>query len=189
MFHEVPTYDALLEAIGQLFGIEIFPCYTLRGVTGSGSEYELSNHDFAFERGVEVHILPRYFTREFHISTWAMEFSRAEVQRICKKNEVAGSVSRDNINSIVVTLSHPQEGLVLKVFDDLAAFVAQKDGFIDPTGIMDRWEWGTLSATVSKHRGTARRNDGVRSWEDDDARSGSTYFNAPNPSAARKKLD
>jgi hypothetical protein len=189
VFHETLTYKALLDTAETMFNIKIFPSFALRGVTGHGSEYELSEDEFVFERGVEVHIVPRYFTREFHISTWAMEFSRAEVQRLCKEREISGSVTRDNINSIFVTLSHPDQELVIKVYAELLVTVTQKDGFIDQDNTTDRWDWGTLDPTVRKHRGTAKRGDGVRSWEDEDAKSGSTYFNVPNPSRSRKKLD
>ena len=189
MFHKTLTYKALLDTAETMFGIEIFPSFTLRGVTDRGSEYELSEDDFVFERGVEVHIVPRYFTREFHISTWAMEFSRAEVQRLCKEREISGSVTRDNINSILVTLSHPDQHLVTAVYEELTKIVVQKDGFIDQDNTIDRWDWGTLDPIVRKHRGTAKRGDGVRSWEDEDAKSGSTYFNVPNPSRSQKKTD
>ncbi len=188
-FHGTLTYKALRDAAENMFNIDIFPSFALRGVTDRGSEYELSEDEFVFERGVEVHILPRYFTREFHISTWAMEFSRAEVQRLCKEREVSGSVTRDNINSILVTLSHPDQHLVIAVYEELTKIVVRKDGFIDQDNTIDRWDWGTLDPTVRKHRGTAKRGDGVRSWEDDDAKSGSTYFNVTNPPRSLKKTD
>jgi hypothetical protein len=175
-FHGTLTYKALRDAAENMFNLKIFPSYALRGVTDRGSEYELSEDEFVFERGVEVHILPRYFTREFHISTWAMEYSRAELQRLCKESDVSGSVTRDNINSILVTLSHPDQELVINVYEQLTKIVAQKDGIVDQDNISDRWDWGTLHNRVRTHRGTAKRGDGVRSWEDEDAKSGSTYF-------------
>ena len=191
VFHGTLTYKALLDTAETMFNIEIFPSFALRGVTVHGSEYELSEDEFAFERGVEVHIVPRYFTREFHISTWAMQFSRAEVQRLCKEREISGSVMRENINTIFVTLSHPDQQLVIKVYEELLVIVGQKDGFIDQDNTVDRWDWGTLDPTVRKHRGTAMRGDEVRSsWEDvEDTISSSIYFHVPNPSSSRKKVD
>ena len=189
-FRQIPTYAEVVATSQRLFSItEIFPYYEIRGLTAQGSEYALNEVDgeLIFEKGCEIHIVPRYFTAEFNISTWAEEFSRAAVQRICKNRGVSGSVTRDNINSILVTLSHPDGDLVTALIDELEAIVATRDGTIHTA--VHRWEWGTLDNTVRKHRGTATRDDGVRSWEDEDAKSGSTYFNVPNPSRYRKKID
>jgi hypothetical protein len=41
--------------------------------------------------------------------------------------------------------------------------------------------YGTLHPVVQSHSGSSRRNDGLESWEDEDAKSGSTYFNTPVP--------
>ena len=42
--------------------------------------------------------------------------------------------------------------------------------------------YGMLECAVVTKAGTARRNDKIPSWEDEDAKSGSTHFNSPTPS-------
>jgi hypothetical protein len=142
-FREIPTYQEVVDTSKRLFGIEeLFPHYEIRGQTPQGSDYALNaSGTLVFERGCEIHLFPRHFTTEFHISTWSIEFSRAEVQRICKESEVAGSVTRDSVNSILVTLSHPNKELVQSLVTKLSDIVALRDGIIDT--VADRWEWGT----------------------------------------------
>lgn len=164
--------------MGELFEINLW-CYKMKAVTAR-SKYDLSESNCVVSHDVEVHILPRFFELEFHISTWATEYSRWEIQKICKKQAVAGSVTRDNINSILVTISHPEKEHANVVYGELKEFAACKNGFVDDDQTVSRWCYGTLDPVVNVHKGTARRCDSSKSWEDEDAKSGSTYFNAPN---------
>lgn len=179
LFTERPNYSTIVEAVGELFVIELY-CYTLKGVT-TRSKYDLSESNCVISQDVEVHIIPRFYQLEFHISSWATDYSRWEVQKICKKRAVAGSVLRDNVNSILVTISHPEKEHADVVYEELKEFADRKNGFIDDDQTIARWCHGTLDPVVKVHKGTAKRCDSFKSWEDEDAKSGSTYFNAPNP--------
>ena len=101
-----PNYSAIVEAQGELFDISWWSC-TLRGAT-TRSNNDLSESKCVLAHDVEVHILPRLYELEFHISSWATDYSRGELQKINEESEVEGSITRDNINSISVTVSHPE---------------------------------------------------------------------------------
>jgi hypothetical protein len=122
-----------------------------------------------------------------------MECSRSEVQKICKAEAVSGSVTRDNINSILITLSHPSKDHVKTVYDYIKAKVQLKFGYVDDEKMVEKWGFGTLDSAVRTHKGTARREDNVPSWEDGDSKNGSTYNAPPNlqskSSMAPKKVD
>ena len=153
--------------------------YELRARDRFGRQYSLCSASFVLQEGTTVILMPRFYSVTFNICTWAIEYSRNEVVQLCKSAGVSGSVTRNFVNSIEVTLQHPNKEVVTQLYDRLSDIVTKKRGFIDHENTTDTWEYGTLTPRISNHRGTARRNDGVRSWEDDDAGSGSTYFNAP----------
>ena len=192
VFTEEPTYEMLISAGCELFGIVFFPEFTVRAITGR-SEYDISPTNCAFPREVEIHFLPRYYTCRFNIVSWAIEYSRSEVQKICKNNSVAGTITRDNINSIHITLSHPCRADAEIVYCHIQETVKLRGGYVDDVKMVCDWGYGTLDSVVRTHKGTATRDDKVDSWNDEDAKSGSTYFNAPNlpsrNSKAPKKMD
>ena len=175
-----------------MFGIVFFPEFTVRAITGR-SEYEISPTNCAVTREVEIHFLPRYYTCRFNIVSWAIEYSRSEVQKICKNNSVAGTITRDNINSIHITLSHPCRADAEIVYCHIQETVKLRGGYVDDVKMVCDWGYGTLDSVVRTHKGTATRDDKVDSWNDEDAKSGSIYFNAPNlpsrNSKAPKKMD
>jgi hypothetical protein len=77
------------------------------------------------------------------------------VQKICKERAVAGSVMRDNVNSILVTISHPEREHADVVYEELKEFADCKYGFIDDDQIIACWCYGTLDLVVKVHKGTA----------------------------------
>jgi hypothetical protein len=192
LFTEKPTYDTLILAGSELFEIDFFPEFTVRAITAR-SEYNISPTNCVIARDVEIHFLPRYYTCKFNIVSWAIEYSRSEVQKICKKKSVAGTITRDNINSIHITLSHPSRDYAEDAYRSIQETVLLRGGYVDDGEMVCDWGYGTLDSVVRTHKGTARRDDKVDSWNDEDAKSGSTYFNAPNlpsrNSKAPKKMD
>jgi hypothetical protein len=124
-----PNCSAIIEAVGELFDTNCWS-YTLKGVT-TRSKYDLSESNCIYAHDVEVHILPRFYKLEFHISFWATDNSRWEMQKICKEREGAGSVTRDNIHSISVTTSHPEREHAYVIYEVPKEFAARKNGFID----------------------------------------------------------
>ena len=87
-------------------------------------------------------------------------------------------------------LCHTDQAKLGDAIDALDEMSKKYCGCVDRDNIDEGFGYGTLTASVISHRGTAKRNDGVRSWEDEDAKSGSTYFNAPAPvkSSARGSM-
>ena len=115
LFAENPTYEMIISAGCELLGIVFFPEFKVRAITGR-SEYDISPTNCAIPREVEIYFLPRYYTCQFNIVSWSIQYSRSEVQKICKDNEVAGTITRDNINCIHITLSHPSRDRTEKVY-------------------------------------------------------------------------
>jgi hypothetical protein len=165
-FTEKPTYDMLISAGYELFEIVFFPEFTVRAISG-GSEYDISPTNCAFTREVNIHFLPRYYTCQFHIVSWAIEYSRSEVQKICKNALVAGTVTRDNINSILITLSHPCSAHAEEVYRLIQETVKLRGGYVDDDEMVCGWGYGTLDSVVRTHKGTATRDDKVDSWNDE----------------------
>lgn len=135
--------------------------------------------------GVRIDIYPRYYTTEVAIGTWAISRSREEAQKLCKEHTISGSVTRTSVNSITLSLSHPsKEYLENFVTEVLKPVVENLHGLIKEDPDYATYKFGSLVPKVVAHRGTARRDDGVESWDDEDAMSGSTDFNFP---ATRKR--
>ena len=100
----------------------------------------------------------------------------------CKELGISGQITRNHVNSLQVTLCHPDAEVLGSAIGMLREMAEENGGTIDgEENIVRSFGHGTLTPSVLAHRGTAKRNDGVRSWEDEDARSGSTYFNVPAP--------
>mmetsp|Transcript_4435 Transcript_4435/g.4447 ORF Transcript_4435/g.4447 Transcript_4435/m.4447 type:complete len:306 (+) Transcript_4435:39-956(+) len=177
-----PTYDQLYQKCQELFGVddqELFTQYQIFGVY-DGKEYQLTSQNYVFQRGVHVKLIPRYYTYEFHIITLRISYSRSEVIKFCKNHSIAGSVTRDNTNSLHVSLHHPDLTYLLDFINThLKPWLSGYSGYIDEENMFHYMNYGTLNPVVQSHKGTAKRDDGVDSWQDEDAKSGSTYFNAP----------
>jgi hypothetical protein len=95
-----------------------------------------------------------------------------------KAHNVCGSLTRDNVDSILVVMEHPDMDVLDRVFKQIETVVATAhSGYCHEP----QWTygWGSLGSTVKTHKGTAKRDDGIRSWEDEDAQSASTHFNTP----------
>ena len=188
-FQNKPSYEDLRRKCVELFEEEeeeeegaFWSHYEMRGVI-NGEDFLLQQGEkLVFNRGVHVKLVPRYYTEEFHIVTFKMAYSRKEVIKLCKEYRIAGSVTRDNTNSLRVRLHHPSCDMLKSFVDEqLKPWLSDYDGFIDEDNSQHSMEYGSLKNSVVAHRGTATRNDGVESWCDDDAKSDSTYFNAPEP--------
>ena len=179
-----PTYDQLYQKCQEFFGVddqELFTQYQIYGVY-DGKEYQLTSQHYVFQRGVHVKLVPRYYTFEFHIVTLGISHSRSELIKFCKIHKIAGSVTRDNTNSLFVSLHHPRMDILHEfIMNTLSSWVRSNNGYIDDGNMVHHMNYGTLNPVVQTHTGTARRVDGQDSWEDEDAKSGSTYFNAPVP--------
>jgi hypothetical protein len=175
-----PTYDQLYQKCQELFHVddqELFSQYQLFGVY-QGSEYQLTNDNYVFPRDAGVKLVPRYYTDEFHIVTLGISHSRSELIKFCKIHSIAGSVTRDNTNSLFVSLHHPKMNILDGFIKDiLSPWVRSHRGYIDEETIDHHMNYGTLHPVVQSHSGSSRRNDGLESWEDEDAKIGSTYFN------------
>lgn len=189
-FPTKPTYDQLRLKCLELFGldeVDLFSRYKMFGVY-NGLQYELSETHFAILRGVQVKLVPRYYTYEFNIITFKISYSRKQVITFCKAHSVAGSVTRDSTISLRISLHHPELTYLDEIIDtNLKPWLSGYDGKIDEEYKSHFINYGTLNPVVQTHTGTAKRNDGVDSWEDEDAKSGSTYFNAPIPSKKDSK--
>jgi len=178
-FLREPTYQEILGAISVLFSLsEVFPHYELRGVYKHGDEFTLIPEALVVTDSMTINIVPRFATVKFHIATWSVEYNRYECRKLMKANQVSGSVTRDNVDSILVTMNHEDMEVLEKVYRIIAtaASVDSRGYCHDP-----QWTfgWGSLESVVRTHKGTAKRDDGVKSWDDDEAMSGSTYFNTP----------
>jgi hypothetical protein len=174
-----PTYAELLSAINSIYHIsEVFPLYELRGVSRHGHDFTLVPDGLVLSDGMAINIVPRYATIKFHIVTWSVEYNRHQCRKLMKEGNVAGSVTRDNTDSICVVMEHPRLEELERIYARVNEVVST-----DSRGYCHEAEqtfgWGSLESVVKTHRGTAKRDDGVPSWEDDDAKSASTYFNTP----------
>ena len=182
-FNHTPNREELNSAASQLFGITLFPEYELKGWF-AGSHFSI-REDTVLVPGVRIDIYPRYYTTEVAIGTWAISRSREETQKMCKEYTISGSVTRTSVNSITLSLSHPsKEYLDNFITNVLKPVVKNLHGLIKEDPDFATYKYGSLVPKVLSHRGTARRDDGVESWEDEDAKSGSTDFNFP---ATRKR--
>lgn len=76
---------------------------------------------------------------------------------------------------------HPEREHADLVYKVPKEFAARKDGLIDHDQTIWRWGYGTLDPVVKVRIGTVREGDSFKSWEDDDVKYGSTYFNGPTP--------
>ena len=185
-FSSEPTYDNIYISCLELFQLteqDLFSAYVLRGVK-DGQHFDLTSQNFAFGDGCHVEIVPRYHQATFHIVSLAIEYSRLAIQKKCKELNIAGDVTRDNVNSLKVRLCHPDLGILSSAIDDLDKLSSSP--CVDRENMKMSFGYGTLSPSVLAHKGTAKRSDGVRSWVDDDVCSGSTYFNAPVPATKPK---
>jgi hypothetical protein len=178
-FAHKPTHLEVLAVISSMFGIvDVFPCYELRGVYKQSDEFTLMEGAFVVADGMTINIVPRFATVKFHIITWSVEYNRNECRKLMKEHNVSGAVTRDNVDSILVTMEHPDMTVLEGVYRHIEAVVSTEHrGYChDPQWT---YAWGSLESIVRTHKGTAKRDDGVRSWEDEDAKSASTHFNTP----------
>ena len=181
-FLNKPSFEDLRLKCIDLFEDEeegdLLSRYEMRGVI-NGEDF-LLQEKLVINRGVHIKLVPRYYTEEFNIVTFGIAYSRKEIISLCKKFCVAGSVTRDNTNSLRVRLHHPSCDLLMSFINDrLKPLLGDYKGYIDEEHRQHIMEYGSLKNSVVAHRGTATRKDGVESWCDDDAKSDSTYFNAP----------
>lgn len=186
-----PTYDQLYQKCVEFFfeGDETFwSKYQIHGVY-DGKEYKLTADNYVFQRGVSVKLIPRYYTSEFDIVTFRIAYSRNEVIKFCKTHGIAGSVTRDHTNSLHVSLHHPDQTYLANfITDNLKPWLSGYTGYIDEENKYEYMNYGTLHPVVQSHTGTAIRDDGIDSWKDEDAKSRSTYFNAPVPPKSNSKV-
>lgn len=178
-FPQKPTHDEILDVIRTMFNIsEVFPHYELRGVYKQSDEFTLMKGAFTIADGMTINIIPRFATVKFHIVTWSVEYNRSECRKLMKTHNVCGSLTRDNVDFILVVMEHPDMDVLQELYKTIEAIVSKAHkGYCHEA----QWtyEWGSLESNVKTHKGTAKRDDGVRSWEDEDAQSASTYFNTP----------
>jgi hypothetical protein len=158
-----PTYNQLYQKCQDLFEIdanELFTQYQIYGVY-DGNEYPLSSQNYVFQRGVHVKLVPRYYTFEFHIVTLGISQSRSELIRFCKIHTIAGSVTRDNTNSLLVSLRHPKMEILHEfITTTLSPWVTNHGGYIDVGEMSHQMNYGTLNPVIQSHKGTARREHG-----------------------------
>ena len=189
-FPTKPSYDQLYSKCQEIFelnAVDIFTSYCMHGVLNE-KEFLITAKNFVIVRGVEVRLIPRYHTYEFHIVTLSIRNSRKEVIKYCKQYCIAGSVTRDNPTSLLVSLHHPdREYLNNFIQTNLKSWLNGYRGYIDQERMIHKICHGTLKNIIRSHTGTARRNDGIDSWHDEEGKSGSTYFNAPLKSKVKEK--
>jgi hypothetical protein len=183
-FLKMPSYQDIVDKCRHFFELEqeeLFLNYVIYGVS-DGAEYLLLEDDFVFGQGVRVQLVPRFYTYEFHIVTFSISYSRKEIIKLCKTRCIAGSVTRDDTNSLLLRIHHFDNEKLLVFMDYLRGWFSEYKGHIDDDHIVHSIEYGSLKNKVVAHRGTASRDDNIESWRDEDAKSASTYFNAPEKS-------
>lgn len=184
-FNRSPSFDDVTSAVLDGFQLDrIDPEYSLRGFDrrAPSQDYLLSRRNFVLSSGFDVRLVPRFWFASFVIASWSVEYNRARVKEFVKEKLINGSITRNNINSIKVELRHFDRDELESALDELVNLVDENgdgNGFVDRENVEWGVAYGSLQPRVEHHRGTARRGDGVRSWEDDDAGSGSTHFNTP----------
>ena len=182
-FSSKPNFQEICAACATLFGLEERWWFThILHAVKNNLRFDLTEENFAFGDDFHVEIVPRYQQATFHISTLAIEYSRRAVKVKCKDMGISGQITRNYVNSLQVTLCHPDVEVLGDAIEELRKMAKDNGGTIDnENDIVRSFGHGTLTPCVLAQRGTAKRNDGVPSWEDEDARSGSTYFNVPAP--------